>query len=355
VLEDRLVPTAAVTLGDAGQFAVLGLRQTQIDNGSSTVTGNEGVSRGGNLNTTPHSAITGNVDEYARNQVSGRGHVGGNVVTNPALLTQSDSDALNAAAQATALAPTQTLKSVSKTTTVVGNGGLNVIDVKGDIQASLILSGGANDVFIVNVTGSLRLVGHETLGLAGGVTAAHVLYNFTGRHGQVSTQAGNVVDGTLLAPQYNFHVGGAVQGEIIGGGAHIELRPGATVNQVNFQFPSAAPASLSGFVTTNSGSTPLAGAVLYLTTTNSQGQTVTVSAKTDSTGHFQFTGLQAGVYTLSIVSPPSGYVNSTDQVGTVNGVQSGTALNAAIISGINLVNGGTGANYNFGEQLFAGS
>src|SRR5260370_20866465 len=120
-LEDRVVPAAAVTLGHAADFAVLRLVHTQINNGSSTVTGNEGVSRGGALRTTAHSTITGNVDEFRRGELSGRGHVGGQVVVDPALLTQSDADALSAAARAAALTPTQTLRTVRGARTAVAN------------------------------------------------------------------------------------------------------------------------------------------------------------------------------------------------------------------------------------------
>ena len=55
---------------------------------------------------------------------------------------------------------------------VTGNGGLNVIAINGNIKASLVLSGGADDTFIVNVTGSLNLGNKEMLGLSGGLTRA---------------------------------------------------------------------------------------------------------------------------------------------------------------------------------------
>ena len=99
---------------------------------------------------------------------------------------------------------------------MTGNGGLNVIDINGDINNSLILKGTANDIFIVNVKGSVDLQGKETLGLAGGVTADHVLYNFIGPDGSVITGKNNVIDGTLLGPTYGFFLRGDVDGAIIG-------------------------------------------------------------------------------------------------------------------------------------------
>ena len=40
---------------------------------------------------------------------------------------------------------------------VNGNGGLNVININGNMTTSLILNGSATDIFIVNVTGTLSL------------------------------------------------------------------------------------------------------------------------------------------------------------------------------------------------------
>jgi hypothetical protein len=84
-------------------------------------------------------------------------------------------------------------------------------------------------------------------------------------------------------------------------------------------------ASLSGFVSTTSRGS-VGGAVLTLTTTNSQGQTVTFTATTNASGFFQFAGLPPGTFTLT-VTPPPGLTNSSDQAGTVNGTPSGTAIN----------------------------
>ena len=84
-------------------------------------------------------------------------------------------------------------------------------------------SGTANDVFIVNVTGTLTLGGSSVLGLSGGVTADHVLYNFTGVGYTIATHVGNVTNGTLLAPQCNFDLDGMFNGEIIGGGGSISF------------------------------------------------------------------------------------------------------------------------------------
>jgi len=111
---------------------------------------------------------------------------------------------------------------------VNGNGGLNVININGNITTSLILNGSATDIFIVNVTGTLSLTGSDVLGVAGGVSGNNVLYNFTGSGGTLTTHVNNMVNGTLLAPNYDFILH-SLNGRIIGG-QNITLMSGATVN-----------------------------------------------------------------------------------------------------------------------------
>lgn len=137
-----------------------------------------------------------------------------------------------------------------------------------------------------------------------------------------------------------YVVGGATGG----GGANVTGSLSATV-----QVTPTTLASLSGVVNDQAG-TGLGGVVVALTTTNSQGQVVTLYATTDSHGFYQFTDLQAGTYTLSVV-PPSGYQNAAESVGTVNGAGSGTDLGSGTIGTIGLTPGGVGRNYGFVEQL----
>jgi choice-of-anchor A domain-containing protein len=134
---------------------------------------------------------------------------------------------MTAARLAASLSPTQTFGSITQATTINGNGGLNVININGDITTTLILNGSASDIFIVNVTGTLSLTGSTVLGVAGGVSGNNVLYNFTGS-GTITTHVNNMVNGTLLAPNYDFILH-SLNGRIIGG-QNITLMSGATVN-----------------------------------------------------------------------------------------------------------------------------
>jgi hypothetical protein len=354
LLEDRMVP-ATVSLGAAADFGVLGLVGTQITNSNVTVNGNEGVSAGGKLTNMAPSTITGNVYEYASGEYAGPGKLFGSVVIDATLLPEADADALSAASLAAALAPNQTFSTISSATTVTGNGGLNVIAINGDIKNSLILTGTASDVFIVNVSGSLSLGGSATLGLAGGVTADHVLYNFTGASGTISTHVGNVLNGTLLAPKYSFSLDGVFNGEIIGGGKSITLLSGARVNQFSFNPPAAGTASLSGFVYNDAnndglfddGDSGLGGVTITLTGTDDQGHAVELTTTTDANGFYQFTGLRAGKYTLTESDVPTLNHNQSN-VGTVDGNSDGVAGTAQITE-IDLLGGNNGLDYDFGE------
>jgi len=361
-LEDRTQPSGFAGLGAAAQFGVLALKNTDINSNHVTVVGAVGVSQGGDLQNLAHSTITGNVVEFNTGEYHGQGQVGGSLVVNPVLLANADADALSASAQAASLTPTQSFGSITKPTTVVGNGGLNVININGDIKASLTLSGGPNDVFIINVTGSLKFNQNSVLGLAGGVTANHVLYNFTGAKGDIDAQNHNVLNGTLLAPNYNVNLDGVLNGELVAGGKTINLLPGATINAIPFATttPQAADAALSGTVfldlNTNGvrdpGEPGLAGVQLNLTGVDVNGNTVIRTASTNDDGVYTFTDLVPGTYQL-FESQPADYQDGDETVGTVNGSPRGQWLQNDRISNITLDHFETGVDYNFAETFTA--
>jgi hypothetical protein len=347
-LESRLTP--AVSLGAAGNFGVLGLANTSITNNLFvTVNGNEGVSQGGRLSNLLLTTVIGSAYEQAAGQYAGLARPNGGVIVNAGLLTQADADAANMAAQAKALPATQTFGSVGSPTTVIGNGGLNVIDINGTITASLSLSGGANDTFVVNVSGTVNFSAGANLGLAGGLTADHVLYNFTGSGGTIATASGSVLNGTLLAPAYSFSLGGTLNGAAIGGGSSLSLSVGAKLNQVAFAGIPDVASSLSGIVTDTGQRAGMAGITVTLTGTDLYGRQVTLTTTTAADGSYSFTGLVAGRYSLTI-TPPSGYSDTGDAPGTVNGNTDGTyqGPGSFTVGAITLGSGQDGIDYDFG-------
>jgi choice-of-anchor A domain-containing protein len=347
VLEGRdLLSAVPVDLGVAAQFSVLGLQRAVIWDQNATITGDVGVSQRGFLLASRQSTITGNIDEFARREYFGRAHVGGSIVVDSNLMKLADQDALKASATAAAMTATQTFRRINKPTTIIGNGTVNVIQINGNITSSLTLSGSASDLFIINVRGSLNLRGGTGLGLAGGVTADHVLYNFIGRRGSIVVRAGDFVNGTLLAPRYRVRIsGGVVNGEIISG-RDIVLMRGAQITHIAFN-PSVVTAngSISGFAFVDNngngvrgpGDNPFPGIVVTLTGKDTSGNPVNLSATTDSNGFYTFTGLLPGSYTLTFPQPASG---GTAELGSL-----GTSVQGLTLT-INLPAGGQGSNYN---------
>jgi len=77
---------------------------------------------------------------------------------------------------------------------LIGNGGINVVDYYGgNINGTVTLSGGANDVFYINVGANMAMSG---VVLSGGVTANHVFWNII--NGQNANLSGTL-NGTFLA------------------------------------------------------------------------------------------------------------------------------------------------------------
>ena len=209
--------TPCSVLGGAAAGAVIGLNGARIYNGASEVNGDEYVSNGGALENYLRSTITGNVVEFKSRQYSGRGKLGGTLTVNAPLLNTVNSDALGAAATIAAMTPTQAFGPIRRPTEITGNGGVNVIDINGSITSPLTLTGTADDVFFINVKGTIDLRDRASLAVAGGVTAGAVLYNLTSA-GTVEIHVRDGVNGTILAPDYRLNLDGVFNGAIIGGG-----------------------------------------------------------------------------------------------------------------------------------------
>jgi hypothetical protein len=135
---------------------------------------------------------------------------------------------------ASSLAATQTFTTINNTTTITGNGGLNVIDVANITNAKLTLSGTANDFFVFNVSNAIQT--NQPMTLSGGVSPSNILFNLTGT-GTVAvfqTSGGDVSYGTYLATN-----GGKFQfsnlvltGRLINIGGDVQLVSGSSIPAV---------------------------------------------------------------------------------------------------------------------------
>lgn len=133
------------------------------------------------------------------------------------------SDAVNG------FAPTQTFVNINGTQTITGNGSLNVIDVANIQNATLTLSGNANDVFVFNVSGGIQTNQHMILN---GVLADHILFNLTGTSGDIfQTSGGDILYGTYLATNGgNFNFSNLVlDGELINTAGGIQFVSGSSM------------------------------------------------------------------------------------------------------------------------------
>ncbi len=231
LVSTAVAPTPCSVLGSADAGAVIGLDGTRMETEFSLIDGDEYVCKGGSLENHLRSTIHGSVFEFKNRQTSGRGRIEGTVTVDPTLLDSVNADALNASATLAALTPTQVLGRINRPTVVTGNGGVNIIDIHGNITESLILSGSASDVFFINVSGTIDLRDRSTLAVINGVTPGAVLYNLTGA-GTVEVHVRNGINGTILAPDYNFILEGEFNGAVIGGGRNKTINlAGARVNQ----------------------------------------------------------------------------------------------------------------------------
>ena len=235
--------SAQTFLGAAGNYAILELNTatagTHFTASLVTVNGSVGVSHLSSLTNMAPSIINGTVYYQDGGSVTGPGHFNGTPATVQQNMTQAVTDAMTANQQDALLTANQTISgNVTTSQTFSAVGALTVVDIGGDINLNnnnITLSGNANDIFVINVGGNLSLVGTASLSLSGGVTAEHVLYNFTGgstsSHGSFNTHVGDVVNGTMLAPFYDMNLDGTWNGELIGGPNSISLLSGAIVNQ----------------------------------------------------------------------------------------------------------------------------
>jgi hypothetical protein len=239
-------------LGSAGNYGLLEDGGSVNVNGffsfnSSSVQGNIGLQ-----NTTVNVGFTDSLT------VSGTAYIGSNVTINAGGFLQGSfsanstetgqastlAAAFNTASSASssdgALAATTTISS----NTITGTQAVNVVSVS-SITHDLTISGNANQVFVINVTGnSGGVVKLSNVTLAGGVTADHVLFNITGG-GNVILGGGGTVNGTFLdtgSGKITLN-GTTVSGAIIAGSGGVTTNNSATINADPFSGGTADPPS----------------------------------------------------------------------------------------------------------------
>ena len=251
-MEDRSQPSGLTGLGAAGTFGVLAINGGDLTLNSSHLVGDVGLGPNGS-SVLQKTDVNGTfvADPSAQLDLSNYGGdftVTGGIVFQS--LDQAQADANAASAAYAALPATQSLGNLTTSITVSGNGGTNVITLSSLSYNSrtLTLSGGADDVFVFNVSGGFTFANSQ-IALSGGVTANHVVFNFPTAGPTVKlSKSTNVVNGTFLAPQRDliYHNPAGFAGAVI---AHnINIHSDGNLEAARSARPMSAPASLSGFV-----------------------------------------------------------------------------------------------------------
>jgi hypothetical protein len=355
-LEDRTTPATLADLGAAGQFAILDINGGHLSLGGSSVVGNIGVGPHG-TGSLRRDNLNGEVDvdptATLYHPAGGGVSISGGIVSES--MSQAQTDANAASAAYGALTATQTFRNLTASTTINGNGGNNVIAVTSFNfnNKTLTLNGGTDDVFVFNVARDFAF-SHSQLVLTGGVTANHVIFNFTRAGSLVGITNGSSVVGTFLDAHGSLTLTGSASfsGELIA--KNVSVHADQNVTAAGFAPPVAGVTSLSGFVyadnnfsgTRDPGEGGISGITITLTWLDAQGNAVSLSTVTGSDGSYTFTNLAAGTYTLT-EQLPSFYFNGTNSVGTVNGSADGALVGNNAIGSIVLNAGNAGVEYDF--------
>jgi hypothetical protein len=226
--------TTIPSLGAAGGYAVFALTTMQF-NGPGVINGNVAVGTGTNF--AGPAAINGTL--YLNTSATQNSNISPSGGTTTVNLSAAITAAQNAPAQYNALVATQSPGSLGNNSTLIGNGGLNVIDVSSIVltNGSLTLSGTANDYFIINDSGNFTFSNSDMA--LNGVMASHVLFNIGGN---MSIMGGGQINfyGTFLDPFGDVQVHDDIlNGEIIG--QTVEDTSGFTVTNTPFTPPSSVP------------------------------------------------------------------------------------------------------------------
>src|SRR5262249_12579012 len=134
-------------------------------------------------------------------------------------------------------------------------------------------------------------------------------------------------------------VNGTLDGTVVTTGTIGSIVMAESQTGINYNFGEVKPVTVAGTVyedsddngTLDSGETGIAGVTLTLTGTNGLGQSIPVTTPTASDGSYSFAtdgsgaSLRPGTYQIA-ETQPSGFLQASNAVGTVNGTTDGTLV-----------------------------
>jgi len=205
-------------------FAIVGLpgvNPIHLSSGPLVVNGNVAVGADGTFQADGGGQIDGTVYAASNATTSSSDTITGGIVVNNTIVSNAVAGAEALESFVAMQTATQTFtSSITNPTAITGDGGLNVIDVNGNIQLSggtLTLSGGPNDLFVFDVTGNMAFSGGTQIVL-NGINPNQVLFDILGTGWALQTSSSsNAVEGIFLAPNGGIQInGGTDNAEFIG-------------------------------------------------------------------------------------------------------------------------------------------
>ena len=209
----------------------------QLDESIAAITGNVGVSAGGNLHVMETAIINGNVFVASgatfQNDRANNSNIAGTITTGQNL-TATQNQVFSASSTLSTLSPDLTFSTLDSNQNFSAPAGTAlVVDVtnlnlngNGANGANISFSG-AGDL-VLNVSGSFNLGG--TTGILTS-DPSHVFINYTGSSG-LQTNVANIVDGNLFIPTANANLAGTFFGGLYTGTGLVTLTSGATLAAV---------------------------------------------------------------------------------------------------------------------------
>jgi hypothetical protein len=260
--------TTLPLLGRAAEFGAMsvGANPLTLEGAAFASGGNIGVGPLGQLEFKGAAGTVGYVKHHFGTTVTnGAAALGGVIETD---VSGAAADLVAASNAFAAMAPTQVYGALTGSTTISGNGCINVINIMGDIDLNgadeVRLQGTSEDYYVINVFGRIRTNGNGDIVLDG-MDPSHVLFNIRAPGADVLLQGDSGGNGTILNLQGRIFLNGNTGGTgayYVGGGDLYFLGnadyhgepfgcgnpacPDPEASGINIQTPSTPPSRSTG-------------------------------------------------------------------------------------------------------------
>lgn len=233
----RVDPGAGYSIGLLADWILLGTNKTEVHLEEDMVAngGKTGVGPAGKFKLEDDGVLNGNVYLHHGVQIVQMAGIINGSYNQEQNLASLDGELNRVAKECADMTPTLTLNDVQNTTTILGNGTFNVINMHKlnlDNSDQLILSGNSSEQFIINVTYGMQLSGTAKIITAGGARSSNVLINIIGNKSATST-INNTINATIVINDGSAQLGN-VNGQILCGGKQLMTADNGVYNFIPF-------------------------------------------------------------------------------------------------------------------------